>query len=90
MPSFVEDFGGFPFHQDEEGYLTFRSAPLGGREEVPWVCVDEDFGDVVHGIFLNPMRWNQRMVQAVSEILSFGDVVSTFADGKSGLFRSFR
>ncbi|KKK13825.1 hypothetical protein ARAM_001596 [Aspergillus rambellii] len=46
--------------------------------EVPWICVDEDFGDLVHGIFLNPLRWNRRTVQAVGDIVSFEDIVNTF------------
>ncbi|KAJ5751594.1 hypothetical protein N7520_008511 [Penicillium odoratum] len=80
IPSFVADFGGFPWAEDAEGYLTLRIPPLGGNEEVPWICVDEDFGDLVHGIFLNPTRWNKRTVQAVGDILSYGDLTTTFAD----------
>lgn len=82
IPSFVEEFGGFPWNKDAEGYFTLRLPPLGGNEEVPWICVDEDFGDLVHGIFLNPARWNKRTVQAVGDILSYGNLTTVFADGK--------
>ncbi|KAJ5192827.1 hypothetical protein N7449_008969 [Penicillium cf. viridicatum] len=80
IPSFVAEFGGFPWNEDAEGFLTLRMPPLGGNEEVPWICIDEDFGDLVHGIFLNPVRWNKRTVQAVGDILSYGNLTSTFAE----------
>ncbi|KAJ5974911.1 Cytochrome P450 [Penicillium waksmanii] len=78
MPSFYQGFGGFPFNKDSEGQLTLRSPLIGGGENVPWICIEEDFGDLVHGIFLNPLRWNRRTVQAVGDIQSFADVVDTF------------
>ncbi|KAJ5382503.1 Cytochrome P450 [Penicillium concentricum] len=78
MPSFYQGFGGFPMEKDSDGLFTLRSPLLGGGERVPWICIDEDFGDLVHGIFLNPGRWNRRTVQAVGDILSFADVVDTF------------
>jgi hypothetical protein len=81
MPSFYQGFGGFPFNKDSEGQLTLRSPLIGGGESVPWICIEEDFGDLVHGIFLNPLRWNRRTVQAVGDIQSFADVVDTFARG---------
>lgn len=84
MPNFCEGFGGFPWTEDEEGYLTFKSPLIGGRERVPWISIQDDFGDVVHGIFLTPLRWNKRTVQAASDIVSFNDIVTTFIGGMSG------
>ncbi|KAJ5715318.1 Cytochrome P450 [Penicillium malachiteum] len=79
MPAFYQGFGGFPLDKDPEGYLTLRSPLIGGEENVPWICIEEDFGDLVHGIFLNPLRWNRRTVQAVGDIKSWAGVVNTFS-----------
>jgi len=81
MPSFYQGFGGFPFNKDSEGQLTLRSPLIGGAENVPWICMEEDFGDLVHGIFLNPLRWNRRTVQAVGDIQSWAEIVDTFVRG---------
>ncbi|RHZ66405.1 hypothetical protein CDV55_103991 [Aspergillus turcosus] len=78
MPNFCEGFGGFPWTEDEQGYLTFKSPLIGGNERVPWISVEDDFGDLVHGIFLNPLRWNKRTVQAAADIVSFSDIVAAF------------
>ncbi|KAF3403484.1 NmrA-like family domain-containing protein [Penicillium rolfsii] len=88
MPSFYRGFGGFPFHPDKEGYLTFSSPLIGGREDVPWISMEDDFGDLVHGIFLNPMRWNRRTVQAVGDIVPFNQIVDIFINitGKKARF----
>ncbi|EPS25865.1 NmrA-like family domain-containing oxidoreductase himF [Penicillium oxalicum] len=88
MPSFYQGFGGFPFNPDDEGYLTFQSPLIGGREDVPWISMEDDFGDLVHGIFLNPMRWNRRTVQAVGDIVPFDQIVEIFTQitGKKARF----
>lgn len=83
MPAFYQGFGGFPWETDDEGYRTLRSPLLGGEEHVPWISVRDDFGDLVHGIFLNPLRWHLRTVQAVGEIRSFAGVVDVFQRGRS-------
>ncbi|KAJ5801840.1 NAD(P)-binding protein [Penicillium pulvis] len=75
---YAEIFGGFPLKKDDEGFLTYRIPLWGGREDVPWISVTDDLGDIVHGIFLNPTRWNGRLVQANADIASFGDVVRKF------------
>lgn len=49
-------FGGFPYYADDEGYLTFRAPNWGGMEQVPWLSIIDDFGDIVQGIFLDPER----------------------------------
>jgi uncharacterized protein YbjT (DUF2867 family) len=39
-------FGGFPFEADEEGFLTFRSPKWGGKEDVPFISIRDDFGRI--------------------------------------------
>jgi hypothetical protein len=73
--------GGFPHFFDEEGYLTFRMPRWGSENQVPFLSVVEDFGDIVHGIFLDPEKWNGRVVQGVSCIRSFEKLVTDFEKG---------
>ncbi|KAF7588832.1 NmrA-like domain-containing protein 1 [Aspergillus hancockii] len=81
-------FGGFPLVPDHEGYLTFKMPLLGGKEDFPWISITDDFGDLVHGVLLNPMRWNRRVIQATSAILPPAEVVNTFISvtGKKARF----
>jgi hypothetical protein len=72
---------GFPSKKDNEGYLTCRSPLWGGNEDVPWISIGDDFGDLVHGIFLDPIRWNHRPVQAVADPMSFGEMTRIFSLG---------
>lgn len=81
-PEYANIFGGFPQNVDAEGYLTFRTPIWGGDDRVPWISVADDLGDIVHGIFLNPRRWNGRLVQGTGAISSFADLVSKFVHGK--------
>lgn len=74
--------GGFPAKKDEEGFLTCKSPLWGGIEDVPWVSITDDFGDLVHGIFLDPIRWNHRPVQTVADPMSFGEMTRIFSLGK--------
>ncbi|KAJ5974919.1 hypothetical protein N7481_008626 [Penicillium waksmanii] len=71
--------GGFPCNKDKDGYLTCRAPLWGGIEDVPWVSITDDFGDMVHGIFLDPIRWNHRPVQAVADPMSFGEMTRIFS-----------
>ncbi|KAJ5158314.1 uncharacterized protein N7500_007965 [Penicillium coprophilum] len=70
---------GFPSKKDNDGYLTCRSPLWGGNEDVPWISIGDDFGDLVHGIFLDPIRWNYRPVQAVADPMSFGEMTRIFS-----------
>ncbi|OQE41399.1 hypothetical protein PENCOP_c005G00817 [Penicillium coprophilum] len=70
---------GFPTKKDNDGYLTCRSPLWGGNEDVPWISIGDDFGDLVHGIFLDPIRWNYRPVQAVADPMSFGEMTRIFS-----------
>ncbi|EYE97682.1 NmrA/HSCARG family protein [Aspergillus ruber CBS 135680] len=81
-------FGGFPHFPDNEGILTFRTPNWGGEENVPWLSVTEDFGDIIHGIFLSPEKWNNRFVHGVSDPGSFQYLVKSFeaATGRKSRF----
>lgn len=59
----------------------FRVPKWGGKEDVPFISIGEDYGDIVHGILLEPEKWNGRLVQGVSDIESFDDVVAAFEHG---------
>ncbi|PTU24777.1 hypothetical protein P175DRAFT_0538879 [Aspergillus ochraceoroseus IBT 24754] len=78
-PELAQFNGGFPQKADSDGYLTCRFPFWGGREDVPWISVSDDYGDLVHGVFLNPLRWNLRVIQAVGDPMSFGELVQTFS-----------
>jgi hypothetical protein len=71
-------FGGFPHQPDSEGYLSFVAPKWGGKEDVPFMSVSDDLGDIVHGMFLDPWRWNGEVVYGCSDICSFDDLVSSF------------
>ncbi|KNG88354.1 NmrA-like family protein [Aspergillus nomiae NRRL 13137] len=70
-------FGGFPTTPDEEGYITFR-APLWGDDEHPsFVSITHDFGDIVHGILLEPEQWDGKSVPAASDVMTFEQLTQT-------------
>ncbi|KAL9033419.1 MAG: hypothetical protein Q9214_007526, partial [Letrouitia sp. 1 TL-2023] len=73
-------FGGFPHFPDSEGYLTYKTPLWGGEEDFPWISIADDFGDLVHGILLDPDRWNGKIVHGVSEILDCGKMVAAFQE----------
>ncbi|KAI5795242.1 NmrA family protein [Geopyxis carbonaria] len=77
---FHELAGGFPFRALGEGgeYVLAYPAwgPAGAR--VPLIDVARDFGDVVHGVFKDPEKWDGKSVQAVSEELSYAEIVEGF------------
>jgi len=43
----------------------------------------DDFGDIVHGILLEPERWDRGFVQGVSDVRGLEEVVKSFERGKS-------
>ncbi|PYI02726.1 NAD(P)-binding protein [Aspergillus sclerotiicarbonarius CBS 121057] len=85
---YADLFGGFPLIPDSDGYLTYKTPLWGGKEDFPWISMTDDFGDLVHGVFLNPGRWNRRVVQGVSEVVSSGRLVEEFvkATGKKARY----
>ncbi|KAF4973693.1 hypothetical protein FSARC_82 [Fusarium sarcochroum] len=80
-PKYTAAFGGFATTKDADGYLTYRVPAMGNKpESVPWLAVAEDYGDFVHGVFLDPERWNKRYVHGVSESASFAELTAKFQD----------
>ncbi|EEP79375.1 conserved hypothetical protein [Uncinocarpus reesii 1704] len=82
-------FGGFPHQVDDEGYLTFAVPKWGGNEDVPFISMSDDFGDLVQGMFLDPQRWNGSVVHGCSDICTFDDLVAAFekVTGRKSRFR---
>ena len=80
-------------------FVTDETAKAEGRAENVWrfpspgldvpklayIAIKEDFGDIVHGVFLAPERWNGKTIPATSELLSYDEVVSAFKKGMWGL-----
>ncbi|KAK7598716.1 hypothetical protein V3481_000334 [Fusarium oxysporum f. sp. vasinfectum] len=60
-------FGGFPFLTDEEGYVTLRFPRWGGNEEMPFVSIEHDYGDIVNGVFQEPEKYHGQLIQGISE-----------------------
>ncbi|KAG5301946.1 NmrA family protein [Histoplasma ohiense] len=81
-------FGGFPHFPDPEGFLTFRVPMWGGKEDVPWLSMTDDYGDIIQGLFLEPEKWNGHVVHGVSDIRSFSELVGAFQQvtGKQSRF----
>ena len=73
--------GGFPFTPDEEGYLTLHVPRWGGNDEIPFIAIGEDYGDLVHGILLDPKKYNGRLVQGISASATAEKLVSDFEKG---------
>ncbi|KAG6354921.1 hypothetical protein INS49_004002 [Diaporthe citri] len=69
--------GGFPFNQDDEGYLALRF-PRWGTDEIPFVSITEDFGDFVHGVLLAPEWYHGKFIQAISVNAKAEELVSAF------------
>ncbi|KAF2728698.1 NAD(P)-binding protein [Polyplosphaeria fusca] len=81
-------FGGFPYIPAEDGTLVFRAPKWGGKEDVPFIAMRDDFGDIVHGVLLEPEKWDGGFVQGVSHICSLESMVEDFekATGKRARF----
>ncbi|KAH7349164.1 hypothetical protein BKA66DRAFT_516541 [Pyrenochaeta sp. MPI-SDFR-AT-0127] len=77
-------FGGFPFIPSEDGTYVFRVPKWGGKEDVPFLAVGDDFGDIVHALFLDPKEWDGRIAQGLSQIATFDEAVKAFENGKFG------
>lgn len=82
-PKYVESFGGFAKRVDDEGYLTWKTPRMGNEpESVPWLAAADDYGDLVHGVLLDPEEYNGRFIDGVSESMGFAELTSTFQSGK--------
>ncbi|KAL4928869.1 NmrA/HSCARG family protein [Aspergillus undulatus] len=73
---------GFPYYPDAEGFLSLHLPRWGGQKDevVPFLAVGDDFGDLVHGILLDPRAYNGKQIQGVSEICSLPRFVEIFSD----------
>ncbi|UNI20870.1 hypothetical protein JDV02_006919 [Purpureocillium takamizusanense] len=80
--------GGFPFHPDTEGYLTLQMPGWGGDGNVPWIAVEEDYGDIAHGVLLDPEAYNGRLIQTMSQLAKPEALVDEFVKvtGKKARF----
>ncbi|KAF2653652.1 NAD(P)-binding protein [Lophiostoma macrostomum CBS 122681] len=81
MEVYGKAFGGFATVVDTDGYLTLKLPPMGGNPETtPWTSASDDYGDAVHGVFCDPEQWDGQTIWAVSQELSFQEVVDTYND----------
>lgn len=80
--AFVDSFGGFPWYPTTEtGDLVFRTPPYGGKGDMPWLSVENDLGDIIHGIFLEPTKYDKILVQATSQQITMTDLAATYTKG---------
>ncbi|CAI6041219.1 unnamed protein product [Clonostachys chloroleuca] len=78
-PKYSAAFGGFATTPDADGYLTYRVPAMGNDpESVPWLAVAEDYGDFVHGVFLDPKKWDHQYIHGVSDSASFTEMTAKF------------
>lgn len=75
-------FGGFPFFPDDEGYLSYKVPHWGGDNRVPYLSITDDYGDIVHGVFLDPTRWKGQVIQAMSDMITFDELAANFEESK--------
>ena len=79
METYGRAFGGFATIPDAEGFLSLKTFAMGNDpERVPWSSVRDDYGDAVHAVFLDPAKYADRIVWAISEAVSFQHVVDTY------------
>ncbi|KAB8255097.1 putative hscarg dehydrogenase [Aspergillus pseudonomiae] len=71
---------GFPCHPDAEGFLSLHLPRWGDNDAAPFIAIADDFGDLVHGILLDPHKWKDQTVQAVSETRSLEEFVRIFSE----------
>ncbi|KAK7408689.1 hypothetical protein QQX98_009157 [Neonectria punicea] len=81
-------FGGLPYFPDEEGYLTLHWPHWGGNDEAPLAAIGADFGDYVHGVFLQPWKYHGKFIQGFSQSRSLDDVAKDVQEvtGKKARF----
>ncbi|PGH21375.1 hypothetical protein AJ80_03292 [Polytolypa hystricis UAMH7299] len=78
VPFLSELWGGFPFQADSEEYLTLCLPRPGGEDKVPYIAIEEDFGDLVHGVLLNPEKYGGKEIQATSQLLTYPEIIEAF------------
>ncbi|KAH6873445.1 hypothetical protein B0T10DRAFT_522540 [Thelonectria olida] len=75
METYGKAFGGFATIPDKEGFLTLRLFPMVRQ---PWTSVRDDYGDIVHGVLLDPSKHDRNIVWALSDHTTFQDVVDAY------------
>ncbi|CAH0046243.1 unnamed protein product [Clonostachys solani] len=89
-PKYTASFGGFAMIKDADGYLTWATPRMGNDpESVPFLAAADDYGDFVHGVFLDPEAWNGKYIHGVSESSSFSNMTDIFerVTGKKARYR---
>ncbi|KAE8159273.1 hypothetical protein BDV40DRAFT_314758 [Aspergillus tamarii] len=78
----------FPYYPDAEGFLSLHLPRWGDNYAAPFIAIADDFGDLVHGILLDPHKWKDQNIQAVSEARSLEEFVEVFskATGKKARY----
>lgn len=75
-------FGGFPAVPGDDGVISYVHPRWGGTGEQPMISIGADYGDLVHGVLLDPAKYNGRLVQGISESRSAEATAEDFAQGK--------
>lgn len=85
-------FGGFPSVPDADGVVRMRYPSVSGEKEsgIPIVSIKDDFGDIVHGLLLNPEKYDGKTVLAIGEVLEYDELTTQFTKGAILLTRIFR
>ncbi|KAJ5920147.1 hypothetical protein N7516_011005 [Penicillium verrucosum] len=79
METYANAFGGFATIPDSEGFLSLKVFPMSNDTGlIPWTSVRDDYGDAVHAVFLEPSKYANRIIWAISEAASFQDVADTY------------
>ncbi|CAG8888644.1 unnamed protein product [Penicillium egyptiacum] len=79
METYAKAFGGFATIPDAEGFLSLKVFPMGNDpEKIPWTSVRDDYGDAVHAVLLDPSKYANRIIWAISEAAGFQDVVDIY------------
>ncbi|PKS05823.1 hypothetical protein jhhlp_007652 [Lomentospora prolificans] len=73
-------FGGFPYVPDEEGFLTYSTPHWGGDDDVPYIAIRADYGDLVHGVLLDPAKYNGQFIQGFSQSIKSDAAVKAFEE----------
>jgi hypothetical protein len=80
-------FGGWPHTPDDEGNLTFICPRWGGpADEVPFIAMEADYGDLVHGVLLAPEAYSGSLVQGFSQSRSLEKVIPDYERGEIAPF----
>lgn len=68
---------------DDERFLTLETPAMGNEpESVPWLAAADDYGDFIHGVFLDPQGWNAEYIDGVSQLTSFINLATLSQKGK--------